>query len=97
MQTQPLQIFNNTDLSLSAADYWRSAKIAGIILYTYVKVKAMDSDKVTTITQIIKSASLILGLVGVNVSPENWQTITTGAIGIYAIFGMVQGWFTNKK
>lgn len=57
----------------------------------------MDADKITTITQIIKSGVLVLGMFGVNISPESTTIILTAAGSIYALAGMIQGWFTNKK
>lgn len=57
----------------------------------------MDTDKITTITQAIKSVVIILSIVGINIGAESTAVIATAAGSIYALAGMVQGWLTNKR
>lgn len=78
---------------------WHYARQYIKITYIFVKLAIrlkMNNDVKTTITQIIKSLLLVLTVVGVNISPEMSDTIISVAIGIYAIVGWIQGFFTNK-
>jgi len=57
----------------------------------------MNPDKVTTIAGFIKAAVGVLGVVGVNISPQSTTTILTAVGSVYALAELIHGWFTNKK
>ena len=73
------------------------------LVYWVVKIKkgiksmADKKDFKTTITGIIKAVTLVLGLLGVSLSPENQEIIITAAVSIYGLIEVIQGWFMKDK
>jgi protein-S-isoprenylcysteine O-methyltransferase Ste14 len=72
-------------------------EIFGIISSTYLRIKLMNEDQITTTTGIVKAAVLILGLFGVHLSPQSTDVIVTAGGAIYAVATLIGGWWTNKK
>jgi len=68
-----------------------------VVLSTYLKVKLMNSDQITTAASVIKAAAIVLGIIGINVSPESQTIIIEACGGVMAVATLVHGWFTNKK
>jgi len=64
---------------------------------TIIKDIKMSKDLKTTITAIIKAVLIVLGIFGINVSPESSQVIMTAILSIYALIEIIQGWFTKDK
>ncbi len=54
-------------------------------------------DKKTTITGAIRAGILILGLIGIQVSPENQKAIMDGAVAAYAVLTAIHGWLQKDK
>ena len=54
-------------------------------------------DFKTTITSIIGSLLLILGIFGVNLAPESKDLIITIIVSVYALINLLKGYFTKDK
>ena len=74
---------------------WKIVKI----LYLLIRIRKalMKKDMKTTIGYIIKALILILGIFGINVSPEESTIIATAAGALYAAVGVVIGIFMKDK
>ena len=54
-------------------------------------------DTKTTILGIVKGVILVLTLIGVNIDSSDADVITSGAMAIYAVVEVIQGWFAKDK
>ncbi len=73
------------------------ALIKGIyIIYSSFERFKMSNDLKTTIMSVIQGLLIILGVFGVNISPENTEIILQFVGTLYAVLTMIKGWFTNK-
>ena len=57
----------------------------------------MNNDFKTSFAGYVQAAVGVLSAVGVSVSPENAQGITTGALALVGLLGAIKGHFTKDK
>jgi len=51
----------------------------------------------TTLSGILKAGAILLGLIGIQVSPENQKAIVEGVMAVYAILEAVHGYVGKDK
>lgn len=66
------------------------------IIYSSIERFKM-ADLKTTILGIVQGVLVVLGVIGVNVSPESTTTILTAIGSIFAVIEIIKGWFTKDK
>ncbi len=75
-----------------------SPKIFKVLYYLIIMLRKIDmKDFKTTITSIIGSLLLILGIFGVNLAPESKDLIITIIVSVYALINLLKGYFTKDK
>lgn len=57
----------------------------------------VKKDWKTSMAGGLKAAAALLGVIGVNISPEQQGTIVSAAVIVYVIFSGVQAYFTADK
>jgi hypothetical protein len=66
-----------------------------IIVKLLLKGRNMFRDPKTTITAIVKFVVIVLSLIGINLLPEQQDTILQFGLALYALIQLIQGWFTK--
>lgn len=66
------------------------------IIYSSIERFKM-ADLKTTILGIVQGILVVLGVIGINVSPESTTTILTAIGSIFAAIEIIKGWFTKDK
>jgi len=54
-------------------------------------------DFKTTLTGVLKAGAILLGLVGITVSPENQKAIVEGVMAAYAVLEAIHGYVQKDK
>lgn len=57
----------------------------------------MKKDWKTSLAGGLKASAAILGVIGVNFSPEQQGTIVSAAVIVYVVFSGIQAYFTADK
>lgn len=66
-----------------------------IVVKLLLKGRDMFKDPKTTITAIVKFIVIVLSLIGINLLPEQQDTILQFGLALYALIQLIQGWFTK--
>ena len=67
------------------------------ILKIYVGVKIMSQSTLDTIKGIIRALAMVVAIFGINISPENVNTIVTAVGSVWAVVELIMGYFSGGK
>jgi len=67
-----------------------------IYIIITIKENIMTNAK-TTITAVVQGLVIILSIFGISIAPEMQAEIVSVGAGLYAIVGMIKGYFTKDK
>ncbi len=76
----------------------QSPKIIKLIIFIInLKEKVMTQSTLDTVKGIVRALAVLVGIFGVNLSPENTEMIITAIASVWAVIEFVLGLISNSK
>ena len=76
----------------------QSPKIIKVIIFIInLKEKSMTQSTLDTVKGIVRALAVVIGIFGVQISPENTELIIIAIASVWAVIELVLGFISNSK